>query len=230
MQLTLLDPDNPAQAFPDPERALTEPNGLLAWGGCLSARRLLNAYRHGIFPWYNPGEPILWWSPNPRLVLYPERLNVSRSLQKTLRRNAFEIRYDHDFAAVIAACAAPRPGSAGTWLTQEMRTAYRTLHRLGVAHSAEAWQDGQLVGGLYGLAIGRVFFGESMFHHRTDASKAAFVTLVRQLAAWDYRLIDCQVSSGHLLSFGAEEIDRDLFGTQLRQWCAERPAATAWRP
>lgn len=229
MQLTQLDPYNPDQAFPVLNRALSDPNGLLAFGGCLSPQRLINAYRQGIFPWYNPGEPILWWSPDPRLVLFPDKLNVSRSLHKTLRKQAFEIHIDRAFADVVTACAAPREESGGTWITKEMRQAYQNLHSLGVAHSCEAWQEGQLVGGLYGLAIGRVFFGESMFHTKTDASKVVFVHLVRQLIAWGYRLIDCQVSSGHLLSLGAEEISRRHFQALLGQFCPLDPEEQAWR-
>ncbi|BBL59609.1 leucyl/phenylalanyl-tRNA--protein transferase [Methylomonas koyamae] len=229
MQLTLLDSDHPEQAFPPLHKALKEPNGLLAFGGCLSPKRIVNAYRHGAFPWFNPGEPILWWSPDPRLVLFPEHLQVSRSLAKTLRKGRFEIRYDTAFKEVIAACAAPRSDSRGTWITDDMRRAYQTLHHLGIAHSCEAWRDGKLAGGLYGLAIGQVFFGESMFHRETDASKVAFVNLVERLSAWGYRLIDCQVRSEHLLSLGAEEIPRQRFAELLERLCTQAPAAEAWR-
>lgn len=229
MQLTLLDPDHPQQGFPPLQKALKQPNGLLAFGGCLSPQRLVNAYRHGAFPWFNPGEPILWWSPDPRLVLFPEQLNVSRSLAKTLRRQLFDIRYDTAFDEVIAACAAPREPGGGTWITDDMRQAYLTLHDLGIAHSIEAWQEGQLVGGLYGIAIGRVFFGESMFHRKTDASKVAFVHLARQLSAWGYQLIDCQVSSEHLLSLGAEEIPRKQFAELLNRYRDQSPASEAWQ-
>jgi leucyl/phenylalanyl-tRNA--protein transferase len=229
MKLTQLDPCNPEQAFPALHKALLDPNGLLAFGGCLSATRIVNAYQHGIFPWYNPGEPILWWSPNPRLVLFPEKLVVSRSLQKTLRKQLFEIRFDTDFAGVMAACAAPRQGSGGTWITGEIRDAYLNLHGQGIAHSVEAWRHGELVGGLYGLAIGQVFFGESMFHRQTDASKVAFVGLVQQLSAWGYQLIDCQVSSEHLLSLGGEDIDRTDFQARLSLLCNHLPRPEAWR-
>lgn len=229
MQLTLLDSDHPEQAFPPLHKALKEPNGLLAFGGCLSPKRIVNAYRHGAFPWFNPGEPILWWSPDPRLVLFPEHLQVSRSLAKTLRKGRFEIRYDTAFKEVIAACAAPRSDSGGTWITDDMRRAYQTLHHLGIAHSCEAWLDDKLVGGLYGLAIGQVFFGESMFHRETDASKVAFVHLVGRLSGWGYRLIDCQVRSEHLLSLGAEEIPRQRFADLLERLCTQAPAAEAWR-
>ena len=228
MRLTQLNPNNPHQAFPELYKALQEPNGLLAYGGCLSPQRLLNAYRHGVFPWYNAGEPILWWSPNPRLVLFPQKLNISRSLKKTLRKQIFEIRFDQACAEVIGACAAPRYAEGGTWITEEIQAAYRQLHQLGVCHSAEAWQDGELVGGLYGLAIGQIFFGESMFHTQTDASKVAYVHLVRQLAAWGYQMIDCQVSSEHLLSLGAEEISRANFQSLLTRYCNLQPLPQAW--
>src|SRR5690606_29186252 len=168
-------------AFPPLEAALREPNGLLAAGGDLSPERLIAAYRHGCFPWYAPGQPILWWSPDPRTVLFPDELHVSRSLAKVLRQQRFEVSFDRDFAAVIAACAAPRSYANGTWITDEMRGAYEQLHQLGHAHSVEVWQDGELVGGLYGLAFGLLFFGESMFSRRDNASKVGFVTLVRQL-------------------------------------------------
>jgi leucyl/phenylalanyl-tRNA--protein transferase len=229
MQLPQLDPYNPEQAFPKASKALTDPNGLLAFGGCLSPKRIINAYRQGIFPWYNPGEPILWWSPNPRLVLRPDQLQVSRSLQKTIRKQPFKILYDQHFADVLTACAAPRLGSGGTWITTEMQDAYQNLFHLGVAHCVEAWNDEELVGGLYGLAIGRVFFGESMFHRQTDASKVAFVALVQQLSAWGYQLIDCQVSSEHLLSLGAAEIERQAFLQQLAILCPQTPHSQAWQ-
>lgn len=229
MQLTLLDPDYPHQAFPPLHKALKEPNGLLAFGGCLSPQRIVNAYRHGVFPWFNPGEPILWWSPDPRLVLFPDQLNISRSLAKTLRKQRFEIRYDTAFRQVIDACAAPRSEDGGTWITNDIRQAYVTLHHLGIAHSCEAWLDGQLVGGLYGIAMGQVFFGESMFHRKTDASKVVFAQLVRQLSAWGYQVIDCQVSSEHLLSLGAAEIPRSRFVELLERFCDQAPSADAWR-
>lgn len=229
MQLSVLDALNPHQAFPSLDKALGEPNGLIAVGGCLSPQRILNAYRNGIFPWFNPGEPILWWSPDPRLVLYPDKLNLSRSLQKTLRKQLFEIRYDTAFEQVIAACAEPRTYQGGTWITEDMKQAYLKLHTLGIAHSVEAWQDRQLVGGLYGIGIGRVFFGESMFHRKTDASKVVFAHLVRQLTAWHYQLIDCQVSSEHLFSLGAEEIPRAVFADLLNRLCELQPDPDAWR-
>lgn len=229
MQLTVLDPNNPAQDFPLANKALLEPDGLLAVGGCLSQRRLLNAYRHGIFPWYNPGEPVLWWSPDPRLVLFPDKLVISRSLGKTLRKRKFIITVDQAFNEVIAACADPRKDAAGTWITTEINAAYNQLHQAGFAHSVETWLDGELVGGLYGVALGQVFFGESMFHTRTDASKAAFATLVQQLKSWGYQLIDCQVHTKHLASFGAEEISRDDFTRLLNQYCDTPPHPSAWK-
>jgi leucyl/phenylalanyl-tRNA--protein transferase len=228
MQLTILNPKNPAQDFPPLNKALREPDGLLAIGGCLSKRRLLSAYRHGIFPWYNPGEPILWWSPNPRLVLFPNKLKVSRSLRKTLRKNIFLVTFDKAFNEVIAACAAPRKEGAGTWITNEITQAYKELHQLGIAHSIETWFEGELVGGLYGVALGGVFFGESMFHTRTDASKVAFVSLVQQLESWGYQLIDCQVQTQHLTSFGAEEIDRAYFAQLLNEYCEISVPPSAW--
>jgi leucyl/phenylalanyl-tRNA---protein transferase len=229
MQLTVLDALSPHQAFPSLDKALSEPNGLIAVGGCLSPQRIVTAYRHGIFPWFNPGEPILWWSPDPRLVLFPDRIKISRSLHKTMRKQLFEIRYDSAFERVIAACAAPRAEQGGTWITEDMKRAYLHLHRLGIAHSVEAWQDQQLVGGLYGLGIGQVFFGESMFHRKTDASKVVFVHLARQLSTWGYQLIDCQVSSEHLFSLGAEEIPRGTFANLLDRLCPSPPDPLAWR-
>lgn len=229
MQLTVLDPNNPEQDFPTINKALLEPDGLLAVGGCLSEQRLLNAYRRGIFPWYNAGEPILWWSPNPRLVLFPEKLVISRSLRKTLRKNIFAVTFDRAFTEVVAACANPRKDAAGTWITTEIHQAYSRLHRAGYAHSVEAWLDDELVGGLYGVALGQVFFGESMFHTRTDASKVAFATLVQQLNAWGYQLIDCQVHTQHLESFGAEQIDRAYFAKLLDRFCAIPADPSAWR-
>ncbi len=228
MRLTALNPHSPEQDFPPLSKALREPDGLLAMGGCLSEKRLLNAYRHGIFPWYNPGEPILWWSPDPRLVLFPDKLMVSRSLRKTLRKNSFSVTFDQAFGEVIAACAKPRAESAGTWITGDIQLAYNELHQSGFAHSAEAWQDGELVGGLYGVAIGRVFFGESMFHTRTDASKVVFARLVEQLKAWGYQLIDCQVHTQHLACFGAVNCDRSYFVELLDHYCDVPADPSAW--
>jgi len=219
---------DPGYAFPDPALAMDDPNGLLAVGGDLSMRRLLSAYRQGIFPWYSDGQPILWWSPDPRAVLTPDRLKVSRSLRKTLRQGRFTVTCDQAFAEVIGACAGPRAGGPGTWITGEMMQAYTGLHRHGIAHSVEAWEGDELAGGLYGVALGRAFFGESMFHRRRDASKVAFVHLVRHLQRRGYDMIDCQVGSEHLASLGAEEIDRGEFLDMLTR-CLDGPApAGAW--
>lgn len=229
MHLTLLDTENPGQAFPAIHKALKNPNGLLAVGGCLSNIRLINAYQQGIFPWYNPGEPILWWSPDPRLVLFPDHLHVSRSMAKTLRKKLFTITFDQCFTRVMEACATPRAYTAGTWLNEEMLQAYTLLHRQGIAHSVEVWLNHQLVGGLYGVAIGQVFFGESMFHTETNASKVAFIHLVQCLSQWNYQLIDCQVRTEHLMSLGAKEIKRHDFIELLRQLCSQLPSPNAWK-
>ena len=213
--------------FPPLERALREPDGLLAAGGDLSPERLLAAYRHGCFPWYQDGQPLLWWSPDPRMVLFPEELHVSRSLRKTLRRGDFTITFDQDFAAVIRACAAPRSYADGTWITSAMQQAYLELHRRGIAHSVEAWQNGELVGGLYGLALGQLFFGESMFSRRTNASKVAFVTLAERLRECGFALIDCQMHTAHLASFGAREIPRSEFAEYLARHL-DRHGPTPW--
>lgn len=205
---------NPNDPFPPLDSALREPNGLLAAGGDLSPQRLIEAYSRGIFPWFNPGEPILWWSPDPRMVLFPAELKISRSLRKTLNKRAYEIRVDTAFRQVMEACAAPRDGH-GTWITPAMIEAYAELHRQGLAHSIETWVDGQLAGGLYGVSLGRMFYGESMFSRATDASKIAFVHLVRQLQRWGFGLIDCQMKTAHLAAFGAREIPRAEFGQRL---------------
>jgi leucyl/phenylalanyl-tRNA--protein transferase len=216
--------------FPPAERALAEPNGLLAAGGDLSSERLLAAYRRGIFPWYGEGEPILWWSPDPRMVLFPGELVVSRSLRKTLRNSAYEIRFDHGFDAVIRSCAAPRPGQAGTWITDEMRAAYNGLHRLGHAHSVETWIEGQLAGGLYGVSLGRVFFGESMFSRRRDASKLALVMLVEKLTRDGYEMIDCQFHTSHLETLGARSIPRAHFLRRLAELIHYPREPGSWSP
>lgn len=217
-----------ANTFPDPNLALREPDGLLAAGGDLGIARLLDAYRRGIFPWYSDGQPILWWSPDPRTILTPDAIHVSRSLRRTLAKEIYRCTSDRAFADVIRACAAPRPGGAGTWLGDEMIEAYLALHHAGHAHSIEAWHQGELAGGLYGIAIGRVFFGESMFARRSDASKAALVHLAERLRQWDYRLIDCQVDSPHLRSLGARPLPRVEFLDWLNRFCIEAPAANAW--
>jgi leucyl/phenylalanyl-tRNA--protein transferase len=226
--LYLLDPNAPNSPFPDVSLAEREPDGLLAVGGDLSVPRLVNAYRHGIFPWFNAGDPILWWSPDPRTVLVPSRLHVSRSLRKTLRRGLFEVTMDRAFDRVIAACAGPRPDSEGTWLVPQMIRAYEQLHREGWAHSVEVWSNGELVGGLYGVAIGRAFFGESMFSRASDASKVALVHLCRTLEEWDFGLVDCQVLTGHLLRMGAAQIAREDFVELLDRLCAHPEPPGSW--
>jgi leucyl/phenylalanyl-tRNA---protein transferase len=209
--LTWLAPEDPAEAFPPPDQALEEPAGLLAAGGDLSAQRLIAAYRRGIFPWYSPGQPILWWSPDPREVLYPEEFVRSRSLRRTLRSGRLRITQDAAFEAVIAGCAAPRAAAGGTWITPQMRAAYVELYRRGIAHSVEAWQDGTLVGGLYGIRVGPVFCGESMFSRVSDASKAALASLVEAAPGQGIELIDCQMPSAHLRSLGSRPIPRKAF-------------------
>jgi leucyl/phenylalanyl-tRNA--protein transferase len=203
--------------FPDTHLAETEPNGLLAVGGDLSQERVLHAYRRGIFPWYSPGQPILWWSPAPRMVLYPDEFHVSRSLRKTLRRTPLRISVNQAFAEVIKACAAPRDFNGGGWLLPEMIASYMRLHQAGYAHSVEVWENHRLVGGLYGVAIGRIFFGESMFSRRPDASKVALAQLTELALAQPYDLIDCQIYTKHLASLGAREIPRDDFQLALNQ-------------
>lgn len=201
--------------FPDPVEA--DPDGLLAIGGDLSPQRLVAAYAHGIFPWYSKGSPILWWSPDPRLVLFPQNLHVPASLKRTLNSGCFRFSLDQAFGQVIRACAAaPRPDQDGTWILPEMVQAYEALHALGIAHSAEAWLDGELAGGVYGVALGSAFFGESMFCAVSNASKALFATLVRWLGAQGCTLIDCQQTTAHLLRFGAQEIPRREFLARLR--------------
>lgn len=203
-----------ALVFPDP--ALAEDDGLLAQGGDLRPERLLLAYRSGIFPWYSEGRPILWWSPAPRFALLPGELHVGRSLVKAIRRAPYRITLDTAFAEVITRCArAPRPGQFGTWITRDMQRAYVELHRLGIAHSVEAWDGDRLVGGLYGLALGGAYFGESMFADAPDASKIAFVALVDQLRRWDFGIVDCQVHTDHLERFGARMFSREEFTERL---------------
>ncbi|GAB6387977.1 leucyl/phenylalanyl-tRNA--protein transferase [Stutzerimonas marianensis] len=213
--------------FPPLEKAMREPNGLLAAGGDLSPQRLVAAYRHGCFPWYQEGQPILWWSPDPRTVLYPDELHVSRSLRKTLRKGDFTVTLDQAFTDVIRGCAAPRSYAEGTWITTPMQEAYIQLHALGHAHSVEVWQENRLVGGLYGLAMGRLFFGESMFSRTTDASKVGFVTLVERLQGWGFKLIDCQMPTQHLASFGARPIPRSVFAEALARHLDE-PTSAQW--
>ncbi|SEK97766.1 leucyl/phenylalanyl-tRNA--protein transferase [Nitrosovibrio tenuis] len=208
---------SPETPFPSLSTALEVPNGLLAAGGDLSPRRLLEAYRLGIFPWFNEGDPILWWSPDPRMVLFPSELKISRSLRKTLKNIDYEIRTDSAFLEVISACAASREGCAGTWIHEAMVAAYASLHEMGLAHSVEVWMRGELVGGLYGVAQGRMFFGESMFSRVSNASKIALVHLVWQLERWGFSMIDCQMKTAHLASLGAREIPRNEFSQKLKE-------------
>ena len=223
--VTWLSPHDAPEWFPPLEQALDEPAGLLAAGGDLSPARLLAAYQRGIFPWYSPGQPVLWWSPDPRAVLFPEEFNCSRSLAKTIRNGGFEVVIDRDFGAVIDACAAPRPHAPGTWITSEMRNAYLRLHRLGQAHSFETWRNGQLAGGLYGVRLGEVFFGESMFSRERDASKVALAHLVTVCLRNSIAVIDCQLPSPHLESLGSRTIPRLQFQALLREHISLQPAA-----
>jgi leucyl/phenylalanyl-tRNA---protein transferase len=216
IRLHWLDPRNPRQPFPAPQLAMRDPNGLLAIGGDLSVARLVNAYAQGIFPWYNPDEPILWWCPDPRAVLVPAQFHVSRSLARHLRKRDFAVSLDRAFGAVLEACSAPRARGRGTWLGTEMKQAYLALHQRGHAHSVEVWRDRELVGGLYGVGLGRVFYGESMFSLIDDGSKIAMHYLCRQLAAWDFALMDCQIASAHLATLGATELPRERFLAVLR--------------
>ena len=220
--------------FPPVSSAIKEPNGLLAIGGDLSEDRLIEAYRQGIFPWYESGQPILWWSPDPRAVLFPKDLKISKSLKKTLNRQTFNVTFDKAFEDVIHACAGPRHGAEGTWITSEMIDAYIGLHKAGIAHSVECWADcanGEgnctLAGGLYGINLGRLFFGESMFSHQDNASKVAFVHLVKQLEKWNFPLIDCQVPNSHLSSLGATEIPLAQFSQYLDK-AVDLPAPDKW--
>ena len=224
--IPLLGNDTP---FPPIEHALRNPNGLLAAGGNLSAARLLDAYSHGIFPWFNAGEPILWWSPDPRMVLVPGEFKISRSLRKTLRSKNYEVRTDSAFGQVMRACAAPRGKQAGTWIHEDMIAAYTELHQMGIAHSVEIWMNGQLVGGLYGVSIGRMFFGESMFSRVTDASKIALAHLASQLQRWGYGLIDCQMNTPHLASLGAREMPRAEFILRLKELIHYPQPLTQWQ-
>lgn len=229
IRLHWLDPRNPHQPFPPVHLAMRDPNGLLAIGGDLSATRLLRAYRQGIFPWYNPDEPILWWCPDPRTVLPPSGMHVSHSLRKTIRRADYALSFDRAFDEVLEACSAARGKSRGTWLGDDMRGAYAELHRRGNAHSVEVWRDGALIGGLYGVTLGRVFFGESMFSRATDASKLALYWLAQQLQRWDFEMIDCQVSSAHLLSLGARELPREQFLKTLAPAVQAEGRGAPWR-
>lgn len=216
------------EAFPPLDQALEEPNGLLAAGADLQSERLLYAYRSGIFPWYNEGEPILWWSPSPRCLLHPAEAHCSKSLDKLLRRKTFSLSCDQAFEQVIRACAASQPGREQTWINEDMLRAYCELHRQGHAHSIEVWQHGNLVGGLYGLAIGGAFFGESMFSRVSNASKAAFISLCRHLDKLNFSLVDCQVSNEHLFSLGAYELEREHFIERLEQALNRKTQWQGW--
>ena len=229
---------DPRAPFPPTHAALASPNGLLAWGGDLEPERLLAAYRHGIFPWYSEGQPILWWSPAPRCVIRPDRVHLSRRTRRRFNSGCFALSVNTAFEAVIAGCAEPRETEDGTWITPAMVDAYTELHYRGHAHSLEVWADGELAGGIYGLAIGCVFFGESMFGRRTDASKVALIALCRRIAAHGYALLDCQVENPHLVSMGAERMTRDAFEGELARllaaptepglWQASRLGAERW--
>ena len=213
----------PSDPFPSVEQALDNPEGLLAAGGTLTTKRLLDAYRAGIFPWFNEGDPILWWSPDPRTILRPKKLHVSHSLRKRLRKAAYFVTLDRAFVRVLDGCAAPRAGDSGTWLSPAMRRAYTALHNAGFAHSIEVWMDGELAGGIYGVGIGRVLFGESMFARRTDASKIGIVVLAEQLDRWGFPFVDCQLETSHLMSLGAEHMPRRRFVAEITRLVNEPP-------
>jgi len=225
-QLPWLEPD--ATNFPSTDLALDDPNGLLAAGSTLSTEQLVCAYRKGIFPWFEDGQPVLWWTPSPRLVLSPSQLHVSKSMKKLMRKNRYQVTTDKSFEAVIRACAEPREGQAGTWITDEIVEAYVELHELGFAHSIEVWEQDVLIGGLYGIAMGRVFFGESMFSRAANASKLGFITLAKHLDSLGFELIDCQVQTDHLESLGAYEIDRSEFEDKLLNYIEGSSTPPGW--
>lgn len=229
-QVFWLSPSDPPDAFPDIEEALQEPDGLLAAGGDLSSERLLNAYRKGIFPWFDQGQPILWWSPDPRCVLRPADFHVSKRLRRDVLHSSATLTFNQSFGEVVRACAAPRPAQQGTWITADMILAYEQLHAEGWAHSVEVWQDGQQVGGLYGLAIGKVFFGESMYSLEPNTSKIAMLGLSRFLLRNNIALIDCQVISRHLLTLGATMISRPDFRRELESACDPATRIRNWPP
>lgn len=215
----------PTDPFPSVDQALDHPDGLLAAGGTLTLKRLVEAYRQGIFPWFNEGDPVLWWSPDPRTVLVPSSIHLSHSLKKRLRKDNFALTIDAAFGRVLDGCAAPRAEESGTWLTGQMRRAYMSLHLAGLAHSVEVWMGGELAGGVYGVALGRMFFGESMFSRRTDASKIAIARLAAQLDRWGFPIIDCQLETDHLMSLGAERMRRSEFVREVARLAGE-PAPT----
>jgi leucyl/phenylalanyl-tRNA---protein transferase len=216
------------EPFPPVQSALANPNGLLAAGGDLSPQRLIEAYRHGVFPWFSEDQPFLWWSPDPRMVLVPAEIRITRSLAKVLRNRAYEVRADSAFRTVMQACAGPRRDQDGTWISEDMIAAYCALHQRGIAHSIETWIDGELVGGLYGVALGRMFYGESMFTRAADASKIALAHLARQLERWGFGLIDCQVHTPHLARMGGREMPRDAFMRKLRELVNYPQITGAW--
>jgi leucyl/phenylalanyl-tRNA--protein transferase len=224
-----LKPDDPPEAFPPVDTALQDPNGLLCAGGDLSPPRLLAAYRRGIFPWYAAGQPILWWSPDPRAVLRPLEFHVSRSLARSIRNRGYETTVDCAYAEVVAQCGDRGLRPEGTWITPAMRDAYQRLHELGSAHSVEAWRGTTLVGGIYGVTVGRIFFGESMFSRATDASKVAMARLVDELIARGFELLDCQIPSAHLASLGVRSLPRHRFVGLLQQWADEPAPFGDWR-
>jgi leucyl/phenylalanyl-tRNA--protein transferase len=226
--LTWLDPGDPVERFPDPERALPEPDGLLAAGGDLSPKRLLAAYRQGIFPWYEDGQPILWWSPQRRAVIPAGQMHISRGLRRLLRSGRYQFSLDQDCAAVIGGCAQPRNDRAGTWITRDMHNAYLELHRLGHVHSIEIWEDQALIGGLYGVALGQVFCGESMFSQRSNGSKIALACFDRVLHESGFKLMDCQMYTPHLGSVGALVMSRRQYLEKLSDWSARPPENPPW--
>ncbi len=223
--IPVLGPDTP---FPDPNKALHDPNGLLAAGGDLSPGRLLDAYRRGIFPWFSEGEPILWWSPSQRMVMYPGEFHPGRSLRKVLRNKDYEVRVDTAFDRVVRACAEPRSSQSGTWINHDMQRAYGLLHNVGHAHSFETWMGGQLVGGLYGVALGGIFYGESMFSRATDGSKIAFAHLCAHLHLEGFELIDCQMYTSHLERLGARELPRREFLQEVQRLAGKPHAGGLW--
>ncbi len=225
-QLIWLEPDS--IDFPPTRTALEDPNGLLAAGTTLSCEQLVAAYQRGVFPWFEDGQPVLWWSPSPRLVLLPEELHISKSMKKLLKKGAFDVTTDLVFDEVVQHCAAPRPDQQGTWITEEISDAYQEMHLRGLAHSVEVWQNGQLVGGLYGIAMGQIFFGESMFALSANASKYGFICLVQALKQLNYKLIDCQVHTNHLASLGAKEIPRHDFENYLLNFIKDGALTAEW--
>ncbi|MFK7816163.1 MAG: leucyl/phenylalanyl-tRNA--protein transferase [Gammaproteobacteria bacterium] len=229
MDIYWLDPSNSDDAFPELSEALKEPEGLLAAGGDLSETRLLNAYKNGIFPWYEYGQPILWWSPDPRGVIYTENFRISRSLRKTLRNHDWTVTFDADFRKTVLACATPRSYARGTWITNEMFEAYYRLHKLGHAHSVELWdRQERLIGGLYGVLIGKMFYGESMFSFQTNASKVVLAYLTMHMHHWGLPLLDCQLPSKHLTSLGASNISRSEYISDMKPLCNDEKVNVNW--